>query len=340
MEIKNKKPTTPNNKTSDTLSALILICGIGLLFGLLVYGSFELNKKNKIIITPTTKPVESLKPPEPSYFGNEFIQVKIPQKNSAIKNPVIVEGKANVFEANVRIKIKDDSGNILADTFATAEGAYDKLYPFNTEINYDAPATQKGIIEVFEESAKDGGEINKVVIPVKFEDYLSMDRTTQIKLYFCSEDNLKQNGTCECSNEVIRVVLKGEMEDLAKTSINELIKGPNKEEKAQGLFGAIASEDSVKKFKQSALNGNNSDDVGWGFGKASDWGDKVELKSLKIENGIANVNLSKEAIGNGNIGTSYGGCMFDSSIIKTLKQLSEIKSVKIFIEGRPVESFA
>ncbi len=169
METKKKKPFALFDKIPDRLSMLILICSVGIFFGLLVYGSLELNKIDKIKITMPIKLSESV---ELSYFGNEFIQVKVPQNNSAITNPVLIIGKANVFEANVRIRIKDNSGNILADTFATAEGAYDKLYPFKSEINYNTPTTEAGVIEVFEESAKDGNEINKVVIPVIFEKYL------------------------------------------------------------------------------------------------------------------------------------------------------------------------
>lgn len=108
------------------------------------------------------------------YFGNEYIQVKIPQKNMAIKSPVSISGKANVFEGNMRVRIKDKNENVLVDTFITASGAYDKLYPFEKEISYNSPISQDGIIEIFAEDMKSGGEINKIVIPVIFEDYVDV----------------------------------------------------------------------------------------------------------------------------------------------------------------------
>lgn len=105
------------------------------------------------------------------YFGNEYIQVKYPQKNTAIKSPVSISGKANVFEGNVRVRIKDKNENVLSDTFMNASGAYDKLYPFEKEISYTSPTSQTGVVEIFAEDMKNGGEINKIVIPVIFEDY-------------------------------------------------------------------------------------------------------------------------------------------------------------------------
>jgi len=167
-------PNKTQNKSKETISfsnlpsiivVVIFIVGIGAVFGLLGY----LVSGIKENITPVAqKP--SIKITD-GYFGNNFIQVKSPQKNTVVKNPVLISGKANVDEANVRIKITDANENILADTFITADGWMDKLHPFKKEINYKTPQTENGLIEIFEESARDGSEIYKVEIPVVFEDY-------------------------------------------------------------------------------------------------------------------------------------------------------------------------
>ena len=162
------------NKPNETISfsnlpsiivAVVFIVGIGAVFGLLGY----LVSGIKENVTPVAqKPSVKI---TDDYFGNEFIQVKSPQKNAIIKNPVLISGKANVDEANVRVKITDGNKNILANTFITAAGWLDKLYSFERKISYEAPQTENGLIEIFEESAKDGSEIYKVEIPVIFEDY-------------------------------------------------------------------------------------------------------------------------------------------------------------------------
>jgi len=97
--------------------------------------------------------------------------VESPVPNQRITSPVKVSGKSNFFEANTRIRVTDDSGEILADTFTTAKGWLGELHPFSKNIYYIKPYTERGIIEIFEESAGDGSETKKITIPVAFEDF-------------------------------------------------------------------------------------------------------------------------------------------------------------------------
>lgn len=99
----------------------------------------------------------------------ETLEVASPAPLQKISSPVSVTGKSNFFEANTRIRIKDIAGNVLADTFTTAEG-WTKLYPFSKEVTYAKPSVNYGLVEVFGESAKDGSEQNKITIPVVFAD--------------------------------------------------------------------------------------------------------------------------------------------------------------------------
>jgi len=163
MQNKPKQIISFSNLPS-IIAVVVFIVGIGAVFGLLGY----LISGIKENVTPVTqKPSVKIMD---EYFGNEFIQVKSPQKNAVIKNPVLISGKANVYEGTVRVRITDDKKNVLANTFTTADGSMDKLYPFEKEITYETPQTENGLIEIFEESAKDGSEIYKVEVPVVFED--------------------------------------------------------------------------------------------------------------------------------------------------------------------------
>lgn len=156
-----------------------MIVGLGAVAGLWAYEIFETDKKLLVINESCENNViQKNDTVDDEYFGNEFIQVKHPQKNNIIKSPILISGEANVFEGNVRVRIKDEAENILADTFITASGAYDKLYPFEKEISYSAPASQNGVVEIFEEDMKDGSEINKVIIPVVFGDYTDIKNQT------------------------------------------------------------------------------------------------------------------------------------------------------------------
>ncbi len=166
-----QKPTFSLSNIPSIITALVFIVGFSIVFGLLGYSVFR--QKESPVPTVKKHSTEVIKNKKEEYLGNKFIQVKSPQKDESIKSPVLVSGAANVFEANVRVRIKDNKGNTLADTFITAQGAYgSKLYPFEKEIEYTSPSSKKGIVEVFEESPKDGSEIHKVEIPVIFEDFM------------------------------------------------------------------------------------------------------------------------------------------------------------------------
>ncbi len=169
-----QKPIISLNTIPNMIFIVIFIVALGAVSGLWAYEVLETDKKLPIIDNNYKKNIEQKNNNDNDYFGNEFIQIKSPQKKEPINNPVLILGKANVFEGNVRVRIKDEAGNILADDFITALGAYDKLYPFEKEINYTAPSSQNGVVEIFEEDMKDGGEKNKIIIPVIFGDYVNI----------------------------------------------------------------------------------------------------------------------------------------------------------------------
>ncbi|MEA3453282.1 MAG: Gmad2 immunoglobulin-like domain-containing protein [Patescibacteria group bacterium] len=106
----------------------------------------------------------------PTVFLNDFIIVSSLAFKKEIESPVSVKGRSNTFEANVRIRITDDDEKVLADTF-TMGGAYGEMKPFSLDVVYDSPSASTGIVEVFEDSTKDGTEMNKITVPVIFQDY-------------------------------------------------------------------------------------------------------------------------------------------------------------------------
>jgi hypothetical protein len=99
---------------------------------------------------------------------NANIVVFIPKENATLISPFDVEGKARVFENVVSLRLKDKVGKILFQGTADAQSPdVGEFGLFQTEIEYTTSQV-KGTLEVFESSAKDGSDINKVIIPVKF----------------------------------------------------------------------------------------------------------------------------------------------------------------------------
>lgn len=96
--------------------------------------------------------------------------VTSPMDGDAIGDPVTVTGRAIAFESTFNLRVKDAAGNILKETSAmTNAPGMGEFGDFSVTLDYATPSTPTGTIEVFQYSAKDGSEIDKVIIDVKFK---------------------------------------------------------------------------------------------------------------------------------------------------------------------------
>lgn len=95
-----------------------------------------------------------------------FIVVGSPKPGQEISGPVAVEGFANVFEATVNIKILDEKGNVLTETFTTATCGTGCWGDFSEAVPFEVDERQEGRVEVFTYSAEDGSVEDLVSIPV------------------------------------------------------------------------------------------------------------------------------------------------------------------------------
>lgn len=97
-----------------------------------------------------------------------IIWVTSPVKDQVIASPVKISGNARVFEATVSFRLKDAAGNVLAEGFATAAEGAPGRGDFEGELAFKPDGSGQGQLEVFEESMKDGSDLNKVIIPVEW----------------------------------------------------------------------------------------------------------------------------------------------------------------------------
>ncbi len=97
------------------------------------------------------------------------IWVTSPQPGDTIQSPVKVSGTARVFEATVNLRVLDANGNKLTETFTTATAGAPERGTFDVSIEFSKPATEQGYVEAFWYSPKDGSELDKVRVPVKFK---------------------------------------------------------------------------------------------------------------------------------------------------------------------------
>ena len=134
---------------------------------------FRTKNCNLKSITPTlvTSPVVTRTPTLTSApVGSGNIRVSSPLPNTVISGIFTVSGEARVFENQFSYRLKDADGSILAHGSITANGQEaGQFAPFSTTISsYSTPKGKTGTLELFDNSPKDGSEIDKVIIPVVF----------------------------------------------------------------------------------------------------------------------------------------------------------------------------
>ena len=96
------------------------------------------------------------------------IEVLSPLIGDTVKSGFVVKGNARTFENSVTIRLLDSSGNILIETNTLANAPDTGQFgPFEKAINFITDDSE-GSLEVFQYSAKDGSEIDKVTIPLQF----------------------------------------------------------------------------------------------------------------------------------------------------------------------------
>ncbi|MBI2032359.1 MAG: Gmad2 immunoglobulin-like domain-containing protein [Candidatus Levybacteria bacterium] len=135
-----------------------------IVFAVLVVG-LGTSKARELKSLPIAIPTPTPKAPT---TANVNIVVLSPASNSKLENPFLVRGRARVFENVVSIRLKDSSGNVIAEGTAYANapdigqfGDFEQYINFSTE-------DSKGVLEVYQASAKDGSDQDLVSISVKF----------------------------------------------------------------------------------------------------------------------------------------------------------------------------
>ncbi|MEK9155471.1 MAG: Gmad2 immunoglobulin-like domain-containing protein [Patescibacteria group bacterium] len=188
-----------------------------------------------------------------SASGN--IVVTSPHADDTIGLPLVVTGRARVFENTFSYRLLDsDETTVLVEGFGTADAPdVGQFGDFIITTSYSLPTGSTGTLEVFAHSAKDGSVIDLARVPVKF----SAIETMVIKTYWTSSAN-----TTDCSQVVASERRIAKTVATAHAALSELLAGPNAAEQAKGYKTAIP--------------------------------DDVTIKSITIKDGVVDVELSKE----------------------------------------------
>jgi hypothetical protein len=87
----------------------------------------------------------------------DLIRVEIPRANEIIFSPLVIKGEARgfwFFEASFPIKLFDENGNLLATAIAQAKSDWmtEDFVPFEAELEFKTPETEKGILVLEKEN--------------------------------------------------------------------------------------------------------------------------------------------------------------------------------------------
>lgn len=230
------------------------------------------------------------------------IQISSPKPNDAVSSPLKITGYVNGdgwigFEGQVGIvKLFDESGKQLALGILTAQGEWmQKVINFETTLWFDYPGEGTGKLVFYNENPSGEAERDKTFeLPVKLQK--SSAATSKFQVYFSSNDDVM----LDCAKVLPFERQVPKTQAVARSALEELLKGPSNSEKNAGLFTSINSG--------------------------------VTVQSLVITNGIAKVDFN-EALQQGVAG-SCKVTAIRSQIEKTLLQFPTVKSVVISINGQ------
>ncbi|MBI2033831.1 MAG: GerMN domain-containing protein [Candidatus Liptonbacteria bacterium] len=218
-----------------------------------------------------------------------------PAPNEEISSPLTIKGEARVFESTFAYRLYDGDAGLLFEGHAMAASPDAGLFgQFEVIRTYPLPKSQGGTLEVFEYSAKDGSEINKVVVPVKF----ARADTMKINAFFSNKIYDPNASDCAKVYPVTRTIKQTQA--VARVALEELLRGPTASEVSDGFLTNIPKG--------------------------------VIIQSLTIGDGILRVDFN-EAL-EFQVGGSCRLTAIRSQIRETVKQFPSVRDVVISINGR------
>jgi hypothetical protein len=111
------------------------------------------------------KPCVQTNNPAPTVNPNANIQFSSPKNGDTVGSQFVIKGQARVFENQLNFRVKDAKGRALIEGTMTAQAQNAGQFGEFTATISSMPKG-KTTIEVFDKSAKDGLEIDKVSIEV------------------------------------------------------------------------------------------------------------------------------------------------------------------------------
>lgn len=230
--------------------------------------------------------------------------ILVPAKGATVTLPLHIMAKVGQPGEVVKATVRWQDGTVLTDSFTTLRnsdgtGLLFANLDFKNEGPPPIPATQAVNLDI---TRPDGSLLARQAITLLAG---NDPNTSKVKVYFVLTGTQLMYET----RTVPKTVAVG------RAALEELLWGPSPRN-LSGATSAIPDPQQVLSY----------------LGRQSDWGPRVTLLDLDIENGVATANFSQEL-------KAYGGGSLRVKLIRdqittTLKQFSSVTSVQIAIEGQ------
>lgn len=115
--------------------------------------------------TPTVPAALTSTPTGPlgSPVSEANIVVTAPTLGQRAKSPLRITGRARVFEASLKVRLRGPGGAVLAERTVTASAGAPEWGEFSVELAFVSPGQEtSATLEVFSQSPRDGSVINLV----------------------------------------------------------------------------------------------------------------------------------------------------------------------------------
>jgi len=126
--------------------------------------------QNQPAVQASPSPEVSSKLSDVTISDSGEIIISTPRPNDTITTLIKVNGLVRAFENQVGMRLKNKDGVVVRETkFTAKQGEIGTYIALGVDFTFAQPTVpQDGTFEIFTFSARDGAEINKVIIPVKF----------------------------------------------------------------------------------------------------------------------------------------------------------------------------
>ena len=105
--------------------------------------------------------------------GEYLIKITNIKSGDNLVSPVTIEGDAVAFENTVIVELRNQEHETMVKESVTVKSPdIGKSGLFSITLHFDFSSTKEGYVAVYEESAKDGSEVNLVEIPVMFDNLI------------------------------------------------------------------------------------------------------------------------------------------------------------------------